>query len=289
MSDWFDNDITLSVKAIKNSPSIDESIKQILSQLQNWQKIKSKISMLLFSNSLIIAFALLIFTMITFASKYVVETFNMNPDIPVDSILITMNTLIVTYWFQGFIFLLLVFGAWYGTLIYYTGEYRSDLDKIVPFFPFYSANESSRFFVILTVIVMSGGYSLRTGLEFLQKSGLCSRYLNSHINEILFRLKHQKASNTDADSESIQFDKIDTGLLPDRLRLKLLALQRVTSSDDKSTVMATIAGDLVDLFGEALIGKIDLIATMVKYLVLITVAVSALMFLDLTYSLSSGI
>ncbi len=285
MKGWFDSDITLSVQAIKNSNNVDESIQLILEQLQTWQKIKSKIFMLLFSNSLIIAFALSIFTIITFAARYVVETFTMNSDFVPDSILITFNDYIVAFWGYLVFFSILTLLVWYITLIYYTGEQRRELDKTIPFFYFYSANESSRFFVILSVIVMSGSYSLRSGLEFLKKSGLCSRYIISHIDEILFRLKHQKSS--DNASENVSFEKIDTGLLPDRLRLKLLALQRVTKSQNKTDSLKTISQDLVSLFGEALIGKIEVIASFIKYGVLITVSAAALLFLDLTYSLSS--
>ncbi len=285
MKGWFDPDITLSVQAIKNSKNVDESIKLILDQLQTWQKIKSKIFMLLFSNSLIVAFALSIFTIITFAARYVVETFTMNSNFAPDSILLIFNDYIVSFWGYLVFFLIVILIIWYITLIYYTGEQRSELDRTIPFFHFYSANESSRFFVILSVIVMSGSYSLRAGLEFLKNSGLCSRYIILHIDEILFRLKHQKTS--DNASENISFEKIDTGLLPDRLRLKLLAIQRVTKAQNKTSALKTISEDLVTLFGEGLIGKVEVIASFIKYAVLITVSAAALLFLDLTYSLSS--
>lgn len=298
MVGWFDNDITITIQSVKESGHIKEAVDKLFSQLSTWQDLKQKISKVLLGTAFLQFFALLIFVGVSFAAVSLVEQSTSNANQGAHSIKLTM-TIDLLLWFNHFIkewywvLLCLVVALvvlWAYTLIYYVGEHRSFMDKYFPFFGLYSANESSRFFSILSVTTISGNLSLRAALEALRDSGLCSIYILEHINEMLFRLQHQRIS--DSDDSAMSIDKIDTGLLPDILRLELTTMQRQKNAVDKKKIMEVISNSLVNDFGLAILTRIERGAKIAKYTSLGIVGVSAGGFLDFAFSsvtnLSSG-
>lgn len=287
MIGWFDDDIIVAVSSVFASNNVQESIQKLISQLLKWHKIKQKIIVSVFFNTLIVLFAVGIFIGLTFAASMVAENMKEASQkiSSIGEIFVSVNMFIKSFFIPilAFIFALLV--AWLWTMFFYVGEHRSSLDTKLPFFGFYRANEASRFFMILSLLVTSGKYSLRKALDNLTTSNLCSSYLLSHIDEMQYRLKHQQVDTSDS---NVTFDKIDTGLLPSFLRMQLLAMQRQHKKSDKTDVLTMISDSLIEDGGENLVRKVEVVGKAIMFSTLLFVILCAAAFLELVFSMSSS-
>lgn len=290
MVGWFDNDITITIQSIKESNQIKDAVDKLFSQLTTWQELKHKIAGVLVRSAFLQAFALLIFIGVSFAAVSLVDQTSANSAQGGKAVkytttiqfLLWVNQFVKDWYWLALLLAVFLVVSWAWTLFFYVGENRPFMDKYFPFFGLYSANESSRFFSILSVTTVSGNLSLRDALEGLRDSGLCSIYILEHINEMLYRLQHQRISSSEDSPMSI--DKIDTGLLPDILRLELTTMQRQSNAVDKKQIMEVISSSLVNDFGAAIFKRIERGSKVAKYVSLGIVGVSAGGFLDFAFS-----
>lgn len=282
MRGWFDNDLILLVKTTRSTDNVTDALKDLLSQTLEWQTLKKAIIREMWMNGLFLLFAFGLFVFISTTAIHMIVG-----DAPKHNLGSTVITLIgIGNWIKQYgILTILLFVIGLGTLIYmmytYTGEHRAEMDRKVPFYGFYSANEASGFFSMLNVMVTGGKMPLRAALEELQSTNLVSKYISSHIDEMLYRLKERKSSK---EGSAMSFDKLDTGLLPARLRLRLSGLSKQKKAEDKQNIMHVIAKQLTSDYGDALLVKVSVIGKTAKYTSGGIVIFSILSVLDVMFS-----
>ncbi|MBS0044634.1 hypothetical protein KFE26_20405 [Shewanella sp. M16] len=289
MGGWFDDDIIVIVSAVIASDDSQHAIQKLFTQLTQWDVIKQKIIMSVFFNTLFLLFVASVFIGLTFGSVIVKENMDIaNHQIEgIGLFFIECNAFFTSYYLLILAFIILLVTSWAWTMFFYVGEHRNTLDNHMPFFGFYRANEASRFFLILSLLVTSGQRSLRDALDSLIESNLCSLYIQSHIQEMLYRLEHQGLDVNQSGNRSATFDKIDTGLLPPMLRMQLLAMQRQKSVAHQSEVLTIIADNLVEDGGEYLVKKVTVLGKVITYSSLFFVMICIVLFLDYIYSIMS--
>ena len=262
MEGSFDDDLVLLVKITKNAENVELSLNKLLAQTDSWFTLKLNIFISLFSNGFFVLFSLAILILLsTKGVEFGAEGLKPEQITGVAAFLQSFGVFIENYkWLLLFLGLAIPI-VLLLTAFYYVGEHRNTLDKKLPFFGFYSANLSSKFFTLLDVMVMSG-MSMRSALEDMQKTELVNRYISVHIDEMLYRLKERTSLKGDDSYED--FNTLDTGLLPERLRLRLKIMSKSGSKQSQSAIMDTISKSLIKDYGDQLLSKVKIIGRMTK-------------------------
>lgn len=283
MEGWFDDDIVVLVKAIAAADNVQDAVDRLFKQLKHWQHYKQKILMSVGLYCFLICSAIAVFVGLTFGAVYSVDMAASNgiPTPPEAEFFLTANELIKAYWLPFFMLLICIGAVWLWCMYNYVGESRAWADNIIPFYGFYRASEAGRFFLMLSLLVSAGSTSLRRALEYLDGSGLCSLYIKTHIHIMLTRLQGEQRK------DGAVLDKIDTGLLPEKLRLKLLIMQRQKASEQKIDVLQLIGDSLMEEQGEQLLRKVNGIGKTCSFSALIIGVFCAVKFLDIAYSLTA--
>lgn len=283
MEGWFDNDIVVLVSAVAAAGNVQDAVNKLFTQLTRWQRYKTQILIAIASNTLLILFGIAVFIGLTFVTGYIVDIAannGMSPP-PGTEFFMSANELIRGYWLIAALSLLGIGGVWLWCMYNYVGEGRTWADDVIPFYGFYRAGEAGRFFLMLSLLVSSGSRPLRRALEYLEDSGLCSLYIKTHIQIMLNRLQGEQRK------AGVILDKIDTGLLPSKLRLKLLIMQRQKTADQNFDILQIIGDSLMEEQGEMLLFKVKSIGKICSYSTLTVVVLCGIQFLDIAYSLTS--
>jgi len=262
MEGFFDDDLVLLVKITKTSENVEVSLNKLLAQTDSWYSLKFDIAVSLLSNGLFILFSISVFILLsTKGVQFGAESLQPDQITGFSAFLQSSGIFIENYkWFLIFLSIGLPITLLL-TALYYIGEHRNKLDKKLPFFGFYSANLSSKFFTLLDVMIMSG-LSMRGSLEYMQKTELVNRYISVHIDEMLYRLKERTSLKNVESYED--FNTIDTGLLPERLRLRLKILSKSGNKQSQSAIMDTISKSLIKDYGDQLLVKVKIFGRMAK-------------------------
>lgn len=284
MEGWFDNDLIVLVRTSKKAENVESSVNKMIVQTEQWFELKKQ---LMIEVSVSVIFFVFCFSVLVFISTQGIElaTEGMKASDYTSSIntLMTLGTFIKS---KGialiFLILVLIASLWIAA-IYYVGDNRKKMDEVIPFYGFYSASCSSRFYTMLDVLLASSDMPLRKALEELRTSGLVSRYISVHIDEMLYRLKERRLDRSGGSEDGVDLDALDTGLLPSRLRLRLKCIAKSTDKGNREALMETICDSLVKDFGHGLLTKVKYYGRLVKILSA-TIAIGAvIVLLDTMY------
>lgn len=279
MVGWFDDDLALLVRVCKRADNVERSLSKMLNDTEKWFKLKKDILIDVSINSLFIIFTIAIFSFIcTVGLRYITEGQESTDINGVVQTLLAIGVFIENKWAVTCFLLVSTTIGLYLAAIYYVGEKRAAMDRIIPFYGFYLGNCSSKFFTMLDVLMSASDMSLRKALEEMQKSGLVNRYISSHIDEMLYRLKERKGGQSNADVAD--FDTLDTGLLPSRLRLRLKNISKSSDPDIKASTMKTISESLITEQGEYLKFKVNVIGRFIKLGASVITVLSLVILLD---------
>ncbi|MEH6454812.1 MAG: hypothetical protein V7749_00690 [Cocleimonas sp.] len=281
MEGGFDDDLVLLVKVTKTSDNVENSLNKLLAQTETWFKLKFDIFMSILTNGLFVLFAASTFILMsTKGISFAIEGLKPEQIVGMPALLQAAGVFIEN---KKWILLVLILGLPITALLvalFYVGQHRNVLDKKIPFFGFYSANLSSKFFTLLDVMIMSG-LSIRHSLEYMQKTGLINRYINVHIEEMLYRLKERRSYKNNNTQED--FNTFDTGLLPERLRLRLKIMSKSNDKFSQSSIMDTISQSLIKDYGDQLLAKVKITGRVLKMFSAIVIVFSMLTILDLMF------
>lgn len=272
MESWFDDDLIVLVRTSKKAENVEASVNKMIIQTEQWFELKKQLLIELLVNGLFLIFCtgLLIFIS-TIGMTFALQGMEVSDYTAGIKILLSFGDFIRS---KGFVLLFLIIFAILGfwlAAIYYVGDKRQKMDSIIPFYGFYSANCSSRFYTMLDVLLASSDMPLRKALEELQASGLVSRYISVHIDEMLYRLKERRLNDrrggqAGGNEDIGDFDTLDTGLLPARLRLRLKCIAKSSDRGSREVMMQTITMSLIKDYGSTLLIKVKLYGRLTKIL-----------------------
>lgn len=286
MEGWFDDDLIVLVRTSKKAENVESSVNKMIVQTEQWFELKKQLMIELGVNGLFFVFCV---SVLIFISTIGMDLATQG--IPASDYTSGINNLMSFGTFvkgKGIALLFLMFvliATLWTAAIYYVGDNRQKMDELIPFYGFYSASCSSRFYTMLDVLLASSDMPLRKALEELRSSGLVSRYINVHIDEMLYRLKERRLdrSGAAANADTVDFDTLDTGLLPSRLRLRLKCIAKSADKANREALMETICTSLVKDFGYALLAKVKLYGRFLK-IISATIAIGAvIVLLDTMY------
>lgn len=281
MVGWFDDDLALLVRTCKKANNVEQSLSKMLVQTEKWFSLKKDILLEIIVNGLFLMVAFSVFTFVcTIGLTYATKGVEVKDISSIGQSLMTIGVFIEN---KGIVLIVLFFcivgGLWFAA-IHYVGEKRSTMDRVIPFYGFYMGNCSSRFFTMLDVMLSSSDISLRSALEELQGSGLVNRYISSHVDEMLYRLKERRGGRKGGNEEVNDFDTLDTGLLPPILRLRLKNISKSNDPKVKASTMKTISDSLIKDQGELMRTKVKLVGRMVKLSSGVTAIFSIVVMMD---------
>ncbi|MEN2500071.1 MAG: hypothetical protein MHMPM18_004239 [Marteilia pararefringens] len=287
MDGWFDDDLIVLVRTSKKAENVESSVNKMIVQTEQWFDLKKQLIIEMLINVLFFAVCLIVLIFVsTNGIEFATQGMQISDYTSGINILLSFGVVVKS---KGIALLFLSFAliaTLWAAAIYYVGDNRQKMDGLIPFYGFYSASCSSRFYTMLDVLLASSDMPLRKALEELRSSGLVSRYISVHIDEMLYRLKERRfdrGGDKVSSADSVDFDTLDTGLLPSRLRLRLKCIAKSSDKTSREAIMDTICTSLVKDFGYEFLAKVKLYGRLLKIFSALIATVAVVVLLDTMY------
>ncbi|HAS8195719.1 TPA: hypothetical protein I7682_17715 [Vibrio vulnificus] len=263
MRNWFAPELAMVVMASKKTRN-SSALKDLIERTGKWQKIKS--GLIAEARKPLVYIFLCALGTIGLATKgipFLLDGVPRKEWTLVIELYASLGEFLERFFYPFTILLLTIMVAYLYVMKYYNGEHRRTLDRYVPGYGFYQADQASRFFSIMAILISPKGAKMKLNPaleEFEMNPELMSDYLSAHVSEML-----------DNTSEGdFNLDQLNTGLLPARMKIRLAVLGRTSNKLNVAETFDAIASNLAVSHGEVLLKKVQRFANAVRFAMILT-------------------
>jgi hypothetical protein len=287
MHEWFESDLSIVVRTatnarrsqsnshneptnatasspvlVANVSPLERLLKQAIERREIGQSLRSafKKPVLMIGSSLLVTYIVAVYAVEAFAGE--------TPKSEWSSLALFYDAMgaFLARWTDVFLAGLVVFvGTYYYLAKYYDGEYRLQLDSWVPGYSYFQAMWGGEFFSIMSVLVSptGGQFKLKEALvEYQKNDSLMSPYIALHVEEMLRR----------CGSGEFELSQLDTGLLPNRMKVRLRVAGRSKNGMSVSSAFEEIACNLGKDYGVVIVNRVKGAMAMVNCFTLVLMA-----------------